>query len=167
MAYTDKGGKEIGPLTSRKIVTLRYPRLQAETYDLGNNIARQGTRENTGFITRVKDGAYIAFENIDLTGISKLTFALNTRQAGSTIDIRLDSVSGKQIGTATLVDTSTGRQWKELTTNINKTQGLHTLYFVFTNKTEKSRDLLDLDWIYFHADDQAMPATHSRAGSKP
>jgi cytochrome c len=166
MAYTDKGGKQIGPLTIRKLVTLQYPRLQAEAYDLGNNIARQGTRENTAFITRIKDGAYIAYNSIDLTGIQKLTFALNTRLPGSTIDIRIDSLSGKQIGAVTLSAESTSRQWQELSTVIEKTAGRHTLYFVFNNKDSKTKDLLDMDWIFFHTEEQAVPATHSRVGSK-
>jgi cytochrome c len=164
MAYTDKGGAEIGPLTSRKVITLQYPRLQAEAYDLGNNIARQGTRENTGFITKVKDGAYIGYENIDLTGVQTLTFSLNTRVQGSTIDVRIDSLNGREIGSVNLVAATSG-QWQQVSTTIEKVSGLHTLYFVFNNKEAKNKDLLNLDWIYFKPLEQAAPASHSRAGT--
>jgi cytochrome c len=165
MAYTDKGSTAIGPLTNRKVVILQYPRLQAEAYDLGNNIARQGTRENTGFITKVKDGAYIAYENIDLTGVHKLTFSLNTRTPGSTIGVRTDSLNGREIGSVNL-ETATSGQWQQLSTSIEKVSGLYTLYFVFNNKEAKNRDLLNLDWIYFQPFEQPTPATHSKAGTK-
>jgi cytochrome c len=38
--------------------------------------------------------------------------------------------------------------WKEYFANLNETNGVQDLYFVFTNAEEK-KGLFDLDWIYF------------------
>lgn len=166
MAYTDKGANGISPLTSRKLITLQYPRLQAEAYDKGSNVAKQGTRENTAFVTRIKDGAYIAFDDLDLTNVAKLTFAVNPRQEGTTIEIRLDGPKGKIIGSAALPAIDKTKPWNEISAAIEKTTGKHSIYFVITHQQIKDKDLLDLDWIFFHQELQSLPASHSKASAR-
>jgi cytochrome c len=153
-SYTDAGGNIVGPLTNREIIKLRFPRLQAEEYDTSGKVGKRGARDATRFVTDITSGAYISFNTIDLSQIAKLTFRVQAHALGGDIEIRLDSPQGKQIGRANIAASSEKSAWSVVEANIEKNQGWHDLYFVFTHAQVKDKKLFDLDWIYFHTDTQ-------------
>ncbi|WP_116125335.1 PQQ-dependent sugar dehydrogenase [Lewinella sp. IMCC34183] len=100
-AYTDRGTGSLSPLTAEKIIPLRNPKLNVEAPD-----EQQGTQLLTTpgrSFNVVEDGGYVAYQNLDLTGISAIVIGAeaNNRSgaAGGTIEVRLDSPDGDLLGT--------------------------------------------------------------------
>jgi len=107
VAYTDKGTDKLESLTSEKIIALRNPYIMPEQYD---------EARGTQFLTTpgrifniVEDNAYLAYDDIDLTGITEIVIgaeaATGVNAAGAVIEVRLDSPEGQLIGqTEKIVD---------------------------------------------------------------
>ncbi|PIQ20903.1 MAG: hypothetical protein COW65_12295, partial [Cytophagales bacterium CG18_big_fil_WC_8_21_14_2_50_42_9] len=68
-AYTDAGGKMVGPLTGSTVMSFRSPLLQAEDAD-----KVQGLSKNNKALNSVNNNAYFVFQNIDLKGVKQLTY---------------------------------------------------------------------------------------------
>jgi cytochrome c len=157
-SYTDKGNTITGPLTARKLIILRNPKIQAESYRQSANVDRKHEDgSNQSWVGDIKDGSFIEFPEIDLTGISRLTFnvaALSSR--GGFIDIHAGSPTGKRIGTVAvspLADAGTknkkGPQWQTVSAPITTLSGTADLYLVFRNDQVKDKNLMLVDWMLF------------------
>lgn len=154
--YTDKGNSFTGPLTGRKLIILRSPRVQAEAYTLSANVDRKHQDgSDQSWVGDIKDGSYIGFTELDLTGIGQLTFNVATTAGRSgRIDIYKGSLSGVPIGSLNVAPVSasggrSGPQWQTVSTPILKSEGISDLFFVFRNDQVKDKNLLVLDWILF------------------
>ncbi len=157
-SYTDKGNAFTGPLTARKLIILRNPRVQAESFTLSANVDRKHQDgSDQSWVGDIKDGSYIGFTDIDLTGISKVSFNVAAMPSrGGRIDIHTGSPTGKLIGTATVSPLSEanagnrkGPQWQTVSAPITNADGSGDLFFVFHNDQVKDRNLLILDWLQF------------------
>ena len=154
--YTDQGGNEMPPITTRKIVTLRHPRVQAEDYEVFSQVSRQ--RPNGGefaFVSNIVDGAYIGFPDLDITEIASLTFSAGG-PIGGTIEVRLDSPEGTLIGQANVTPSEDRRTLNEFVATVQPTEGAHDIYLVFRNPKVPDQSLFNLDWIYFHSSGDAL-----------
>ena len=103
--YTDKGANGVAPVTVSDAVLLRYPVLAPETAEIiSPGITFNASKGDPGFIIQ-RDGAHIGFENIDLTGIGRIEVGALTRFytwshfKGATVEVRLDSLTGRLLGT--------------------------------------------------------------------
>ena len=155
-SYTDKGSKITGPLTGREVVLLRHPRVQAEDFDSFRSVGRQQPHgDGPSVVSDIKDGSYIGFRSIDLTGIKQLTFNLASGEDGGTIEVRVGSPTGKVVATATVNPSADDSGWQSLRTVSAPVQaaprGANELYFVFRSKQAEDRRFMVLDWIYFDA----------------
>lgn len=153
VSYTDKGANGMPPLTTRKIVSLRNPKMQAEDYEQFNNVSRQRpSGGDLAFVAGIQDGSYIVFKNIDLTDITSVTYHLAARPIpeGGKIMLKLDSPAGKAVSEIKVPGAQEGFQFKALTAPVAETKGLHDLYVVFSHNEAKGSDLFELDWLYFH-----------------
>lgn len=157
-SYTDKGSPVTGPLTGRKLIILRNPRVEAETFALSANVDRKHQDgSNQTWVGDIKDGSYIGFPEIDLTGINRLNFsAAALPDRGGKIEVRSGSPSGELLGSATLSPTAAaspggqkGPQWQTVSAPLTGAKGLTDLYFVFRNDEVKDKNLMILDWIQF------------------
>ncbi|WP_161888884.1 ThuA domain-containing protein [Pontibacter russatus] len=153
-SYTDSGSKITGPLTGREVVLLRHPRVQAEDFDSFRSVGRQQPHgDGPSMVSDIKDGSYIGFRNIDLTGIKQLTFNLASGKAGGTIEVRVGSPTGKMVSTATVTPAtgnSGGRSLRTVSAPVQAAPGgPNELFFVFRSEEAKDRSFLALDWIYF------------------
>ena len=104
-AYTDKGAENLPSHTSDSVLILRSPRLdplQAQRIEGG---ALRDQLDEYVFLT-AKPNSFIAFLNLDMTGITKISFRPNWHlydiYPGGTVEIRLGSPSGELIGSAVL-----------------------------------------------------------------
>nr|WKN34759.1 PQQ-dependent sugar dehydrogenase [Tunicatimonas sp. TK19036] len=154
--YTDQGGNGMPPLTTRKTIALRHPRVQAEDYEEFSQVSRQ--RPNGGefaFVSNIVDGAYIGFHDIDLTDIASLTFSAGG-QVGGTIEVRLDSAEGALVGQANVTPSEDRRALNEYAASVQPTKGKHDVYLLFRNPEAPDQSLFILDWMYFHASGDAL-----------
>ena len=159
-SYTDKGNPVTGPLTGRKLIILRNPKVQAESYTQSANVDRKHQDgSNQSWVGDIKDGSFIGFGDIDLTGISKLEFNVAAMPSrGGNIEVRAGSPTGKLISTAR-VTTATeataggggrkGPQWQTVSAPITDFTGPTDLFLVFHNVQVKDKNLMLVDWILF------------------
>jgi cytochrome c len=166
-SYTDKGNPVTGPLTGRSQIILRNPRVQAEAYDSGTGIDRKHQDgSDQSWVGDIKDGSFISFKNLDLTGIGELAFnAAAMPSRGGLIEVRQGSATGRLLGSVSVTpvaaqpgESRRGLVWQTVTAPITATTGLNDLYFVFRNDQVKDKNIMALDWILFKigASAQAM-----------
>lgn len=89
----------------------------------------------------VKNGNYAAYYNIDFgeTGASKLTFkyskSTEKEDAKGTLEFRLGSTTGPLIAKASIENTGTWQNWKEVTIDTARITGVQNVYIVFKSDT--------------------------------
>ncbi|MFZ9686694.1 MAG: PQQ-dependent sugar dehydrogenase [Chitinophagaceae bacterium] len=137
-AYRDKGTAAMSPLVGEEIVMLRHPSLNPELADFSKGFNK--------FITPSKslnmdgDGSYLAYNNIDLTGIDSIAIRVNGNMRGSSaggeIEIRLDAADGNLIGKTPFIN-FTQRGQNKVIADVTEATGKHTLFFVFRNPKAK------------------------------
>lgn len=156
-SYTDKGGQVVGPLNTKEVIVLRYPRLEAEDYVMQEGGIATG-RVNAGansfsFINNVKDGSHIAFEKIDLTGIQSLEFRVSSQEIGGQIQVRQGSGTGALLGVAKVNPTGSNEKWTTVSADLQGANGVEDLYFTFsagTGEVAADKALFQVDWIGFN-----------------
>ncbi|RDC66219.1 PQQ-dependent sugar dehydrogenase [Adhaeribacter pallidiroseus] len=164
-SYRDKGSEFTGPLTDRKTLVLRHPKVQAEDYDGYQqiNTQRPPNSGGLGYVDKIQNNSWISFKNIDLTGIESLVFRVNangTRYPGGTIEVHSGSLEGPVVATAVIKNTmveakgplmANDPRWTEIAASVtNSGAKPQDLYVVFQNKEVAKRDLFLLDWINFN-----------------
>ncbi|PHN02586.1 PQQ-dependent sugar dehydrogenase [Flavilitoribacter nigricans] len=99
-AYTDKGNGNLRPLTTEKIIALRNPVINVESYDEAEGTHLMTTPGRSFNI--IKDNAFLAFKDLDLSGISEVVInaeaASRVDAAGGIIEMHLDSPDGTLVG---------------------------------------------------------------------
>lgn len=152
-SYTDKGANGIEPLPARKYIALRNPLVQIEDFDEGT--VRLGTMTTLfmTYATGIRHSSYVKFNQLDLTYVNGFTYRMQAHGAGGTIEVHLDKADGPLISSITIPagnieDPKNG--WKKVAAQVKqKVNGIHNIYFVFTNPTEQQKNLFNIDWIYF------------------
>lgn len=136
---------------------LGYRRIEAEDFDSTSRHIELW--DNQTSIMQTTEGAFVAYENVDMTGVSAVTYRYTT-SFSSFMELHLDSPDGPMISRIKVPATQEGApgawsQWKTFNTfraPVQKTTGLHTLIVVFRKDKEFRSDLLHLDWIDLHVD---------------
>ncbi|GAA4461532.1 hypothetical protein GCM10023189_37110 [Nibrella saemangeumensis] len=148
--YTDKGTNGIAPLTSRATVVLRSPRLLAASADNFKAVAKQnpGRPGQPVVMAYNESGAYIQFNNIDLTGVRKLDLETYTDKLTGQFEIHLNAPDGPAIGTAAV---KPQKEYVTYTADLKPTTGEHTLFVVY-RETKGGINIwnrVNLRWVEF------------------
>lgn len=101
----------------------------------------------------LRKDAQCRLAGVNLTGKEKLTYRYQSRVEKGFWTIHVDSVTGPVIG-ATPVSTSNGGNWGWAinTIDVKPVDGVHDLYFTYSNPTIQKDDasnLLQFDWLHF------------------
>lgn len=100
-AYQDKGANDLKTLTAEKIIALRNPVINPEHFDEAEGTQLLTTPRRLFNI--VKDGAWLAYQQLDMTGVSQIAISaeapVRNGAAGGIIELHLDAPDGKLIGT--------------------------------------------------------------------
>lgn len=95
-------------------------------------------------VTAKKPGAYLALNQIDLTGIRQIFFTASVLEAGSQqpgwyIEVRVGSPAGRLIGQTPPVapEKEPGREAKKLSAPISATPEVQDVYFVLANNASE------------------------------
>jgi hypothetical protein len=99
-------------------------------------------RDDGAMLIRVKDGAYLKYAALDLTGVKAVEARYVSNSDGGRITLRLNSPKGKIIGQTTLASTGSwasrlANDWNRIPIEIEPTAGKHDLYVVFTHPEGK------------------------------
>ena len=121
-----------------------YSNIEAEDLDYCKGLISENSSGSSGgrSLGGVKNGYYAAYYNIDFgeTGASKLTFkysrSTETEGANGTIEFRLGSTTGPLIAKASIENTGTWQNWKEVTIETARITGVQNVYVVFKADTD-------------------------------
>ena len=84
---------------------------------------------DVGFI---QNDDYIMFRRMNFgAGADSFSVSAGSETEGGRISLRLDSASGKEIGSCTITGTNGWTSWKDFTCEVTGAAGIHDLYLVF------------------------------------
>ncbi len=90
---------------------------------------------------------YVKVSGVDFRdGAQKFTASVASATSGGTLELRLDGVDGKLIGTCTVSGTGGWQTWETVSCDITGAEEEHDLYLVFKGE---SGYLYNIDWWEF------------------
>ncbi len=140
-AYTDKGGKIIGPLKATDIVTLRNPEIGAAFADDMKGFSRFRESTNGG-----GDNSYFYFKRLDLTRITQFTIKYDAN-TDADIEARLDSKAGPVIAKVSYKKSKEGVAVAQLSKPVN---GRHDIYFYAVKRDKPTGNIIHVNSIVFN-----------------
>lgn len=158
-SYKDKGSNGIGPITNKKVQILRSPKVEVELADATSGMTkyRFGSDKSQTLLS-ARNNSELTIKNIDLNGLSKLSFRLE-RLNGGTISVIKDTADGEIIGKLKVPSggkESSGekKDWEIVSIPLKNSSDFHDLIIRFEGTSEKHYWLFNLDWIKFHQSNQ-------------
>lgn len=131
------------PTYADKLERDAYSTIEAEDMDYTHGLISENSSGTSGgrSLGGVKDGCYTAYYNIDFGDIGasrlKLRYSRKTEDNTSgTVEVRLGGTNGTLIAKATLENTGTWNDWKEITVDTARVTGLQNIYVIFKSSTE-------------------------------
>lgn len=122
-----------------------FQRTEAETIGWEEGIETAKDSTIGVYVTDISNGDYIKVRSVDFgKGAKSFEASVASTSSGGAIEIRLDGKDGKLLGTLNI--SATGGTWKILSTKMEKTKGIHDLYFVFKGG---EGNLFNFDWWQF------------------
>ena len=159
---TDEGVKPIGKFDP-------YRKVEAETMAFSKGVKTEQNDQVGVYVTDIHNGDYIKLQNVHFCNKVPRTFTARVASGlrGGQIEIRIDSVGGKLLGTVNVPGTGGWEQWQTITTDLTAiTSGRHDMYFVF--KGRKGPKLFNFDWWEMRGLEQVnMPLFQTKYTADP
>ena len=140
---TDEGVSPVGKLNP-------YRRVEAETMAWSVGVKTEQNDATGVFVSDIHNGDYIKVREVDFGSSGAKAFKAVAASAlqGGCIEVRLDSLAGRQVALLEIQHTGAGEAWREFSTQLSEqVVGTHDLYFRFTGL--KGCKLFNLDWWQF------------------
>lgn len=166
--YQDLGTPGVPELAGQDRITLQVRDKEAEFFDesSGVRVVDDGAARGGRLVSDVGHGDWIAFEPVDLTGITGLTIGAVRGGADATVEVRVGSPTGPKVGQVKVDAASGDGQVVSPSIDVEGQEGATTLYLVVKSKGAAADDALALDWLVFHGRgvaDDAAPAVQAEA----
>ncbi|SDI11620.1 arabinoxylan arabinofuranohydrolase [Pseudobutyrivibrio sp. 49] len=115
------------------IATLNpYLKTEAETICYSSGVKTEACGEGTQNVSYIENGDWIKVKNVDFgNGAKSFSARVASAYGGGRIELRLDSTSGRLIGTVDVAKTAGWQSYVTKTCDISGATGKHDLYFVF------------------------------------
>ena len=159
---TDEGVKPIGKFDP-------YRKVEAETMAFSKGVKTEQNNQVGVYVTDIHNGDYIKLQNVHFCNKIPRTFTARVASGlrGGQIEIRIDSVGGKLLGTVNVPGTGGWEQWRTITTDLTAiASGHHDMYFVF--KGRKGPKLFNFDWWEMRGLEQVnMPLFQTKYTADP
>ncbi|GAB3361464.1 glycoside hydrolase family 43 protein [Arachidicoccus ginsenosidivorans] len=104
---------------------------EAETIAWSKNIGTASSPQTGMYVTDIENGSYIKLRNVDFQKGCRRFEARVASAAGGTIELRLDSLTGKLIGKCNIINTGGPLKWKTSACKLTSVSGKHDLFFIF------------------------------------
>ncbi len=159
---TDEGVKPIGKFDP-------YRKVEAETMAFSKGVKTEQNDQVGVYVTNIHNGDYIKLQNVHFCNKIPRTFTARVASGlrGGQIEIRIDSIGGKLLGTVNVPGTGGWEQWQTITTDLTAiASGHHDMYFVF--KGRKGPKLFNFDWWEMRGLEQVnMPLFQTKYTADP
>ena len=143
--YADRGNGNVRSLSETATLVLRHPRIQAEHTKMKSPEAASTTlNRNNDSMGKFKNGGYLAFHEIDLTGINRIGIRLQGLADGS-VSVHQGSPRGPEVGRVDFVKSETPEDYDIGLLAVDNERP-QDLYFVFHGP----RNMAMVDWMYFY-----------------
>lgn len=126
-----------------------FTQIEAESFTSNKGVEIANCTEGGKDIEWIENGDYAVYDNINFSdGASsfEVRYANGSSSTGN-IEIRLDDINGKLVGTCSIPSTGGWQTWATKKIDIQKTTGVHKLYLKFTGG---SGYLFSLNWFRFY-----------------
>ena len=136
--YTDRGANGMPSISREKTIVLHSPTVVVATGTLSEGVSKQNAEGVPVAVTVVsRSGSSVALKQIDLTGISAVTFSAvapaQYQAKGGKIEVHLDSPTGALLGESDAIQPAANSAPVQLRTMLKPTSGIHDVYLVFKN----------------------------------
>ncbi|WP_345949635.1 glycoside hydrolase family 43 protein [Mucilaginibacter sp. PAMB04274] len=139
--WQEEGVAQIGTLNP-------FVRNEAETIAWEKGVSTERDSLAGMFVTRIDSNDYIQVRGVNFTRSAKsFNASVSSAYTGGTIEIRLDSLKGKPIGTCVIKGNGGSNKWLTKSCKITAAKGVHDLYFVFKGG---GKQLFNLNWWKFN-----------------
>ena len=159
---TDEGVKPVGKFDP-------YRKVEAETMAFSKGVKTEQNDQIGVYVTDIHNGDYIKLQNVHFCNKIPRTFTARIASGlrGGQIEIRIDSIGGKLLGTVNVPGTGGWEQWQTITTDLTAiASGHHDMYFVF--KGRKGPKLFNFDWWEMRGLEQVnMPLFQTKYTADP
>ncbi len=150
--YSDKGYKTATALTATDLYVVRSPKIKASTFDEAKAASKFNVEQLGGDVAIAsEDNSYIAFKDIDLTGVQSLSiaaFSMKGSTAGGKIEVHIGSPTGTLLGDVEVPDGNVAPL--KIVLNKPPTPPMPTtVYFVFKNPKNEGKPLFAVNTIEF------------------
>ena len=109
-----------------------FETVEAESFDRQYGIETEALDDGGMDVGFIQDGDYIMFRRMNFgAGADGFAIKAGSETDGGTISLRLDSPSGKEIGSCKITGTDGWTTFKEFTCDVTGAAGIHDLYLVF------------------------------------
>lgn len=141
-SYRDKGGNGISSLQTNASLTLRNSLVRASSANVLNEVAKANGPQFQ-FVRFTSAGAWIRFDQLDLSGLKELELALNPGNTKGKLEIRIGSPEGQLIGETKVLSkedrpANLDGQFFPIKVRLNSTANFQDLYMVFVPEGEVS-----------------------------
>ncbi|MGF7029293.1 pectate lyase [Paenibacillus mucilaginosus] len=124
-----------------------YSTIQAESHSSMSGVAIQTGSAGSPFVGDIQNGDYIVFQNVHFgTSAPKLLEARVAPEAGGSMEVRLDSLTGPLAGTCKVSDTNSSQTWETKSCSVSGVSVTNDVYLKFTGS---SGSLFNIDWFKF------------------
>ncbi|MBK8802686.1 MAG: family 43 glycosylhydrolase [Fibrobacteres bacterium] len=143
-----------------------YRRVEGETMAFSSGLKTQATSQSGLYVSSIGNNDYIKLRSVDFnpTGAKSFSASVATGTAGGSIELRLDTQTGKLIGTLPVAGTGGATTWKTLTTSVTGATGVHDLFLVFKGS---GTDMFNLDHWSFEPVVSSLDIGAGRSVSDP
>ena len=146
-----------------------YRKVEAETMAFSQGVKTEQNAEVGVYVTDIHNGDYIKLQNVDFGCRVPRTFTARVASGlrGGQIEIRIDSLGGRLLGTLHVPATGGWEQWQTLTIDLAAiAAGTHDLFFAF--KGRKGPKLFNFDWWEMRGLEQVnMPLFQTKFTADP
>ncbi|MDP4181163.1 MAG: LamG-like jellyroll fold domain-containing protein [Bacillota bacterium] len=124
-----------------------FNRIEAENFDSKyGSVRNEGSTEDGDYIGGIESEDYIVFNNVDFgSGVDQFEIMASSASHGGNIDILIDKISSKPVGSITITNTGSWENWKVKDYPISRIIGKHNLYLRFSGGTNMYR----INWFKF------------------
>lgn len=139
---TDKSIQQMkmGNGITKPLATLNpYIKTEAETIAWSEGVKSGSNKQAGVFVTALYNNSFTKVRSVDFRdkGATELTARVATAHNGNvSMEIRLDAVDGRLIGTIQVPCTGGNDRWELVTIDLPKVKGVHDVYFVFKGKAK-------------------------------
>lgn len=139
---TQNGPAQVGRLNP-------YAKTEAETICWESGVETEKCSEGGMNVSYIENGDYIKVKGVDFgSGATSFEARVASAANGGNIELRLDSQTGKLVGTCAVTGTGDWQTWATKTCTVSGATGVHDLYLKFTGG---SGNLFNFNWWKFNA----------------